>query len=314
MVGFFVSLGELFFLCCEALALVNGVVQLRVGVCHFPAVHEEFKTLYIFGIFRFLFGQRRNLDRVIHDKGWLYQMFFYKFLKEQVQDIAFLVPLFILNMMVFCGCPCFLQCMDFMEIYAGIFLDGVYHSDSLKRLSEIHLNSLIGDRSRPQNFLRHMAVQAFGQIHHSIVVGICLIELHQCELRIVPGVQPFVAEYAPDFIDTLQTADNQSFQRQFQRNAELEIFIQRIEMRLERSCCRAACICHEHRCFYFHKSLGIQILTNTADDFRTLDKGVLYFRVHNQIYITLAIADVCVGQAVKFLWQNLQALAQKGYF
>ena len=50
VVGLFVALLELFFLSSEAFALVDGVVELGVGIGHLPAVHEELKALHIFGV------------------------------------------------------------------------------------------------------------------------------------------------------------------------------------------------------------------------------------------------------------------------
>ena len=65
----------------ETLPLINGIVQLRVSVGHFPAVHKEFKPLHIVRILRFLLGQRRDFNGMIHYKCRLYQMFLYKFFK-----------------------------------------------------------------------------------------------------------------------------------------------------------------------------------------------------------------------------------------
>ena len=93
-VRFFVALSKELFLCLETFSLVDRVVQLGVCVRHFPSVHEELETLYIVRILRFLLGERRNLNRVIHYKGRLEQMLFYKFLEEQIQNIALLVSFF----------------------------------------------------------------------------------------------------------------------------------------------------------------------------------------------------------------------------
>ena len=48
-----------------------------------------------------------------------------------------------------------------------------------------------------------------------------------------------------------------------------------------------------------------------ADDPGTLYKGVLYFRIHNQIHITLTISCIGICQSVILLRQNLQALGEQ---
>ena len=45
----------------ETCALVDRIIQLRVSICHLPAVHEELKTLYIVRVLRLLLRERRNL-------------------------------------------------------------------------------------------------------------------------------------------------------------------------------------------------------------------------------------------------------------
>ncbi len=137
-------------------------------------------------------------------------MFLYKFLKEQVQDIALLMALLKLHIMLLGRIPGFLQCMDFMEIHPGIFFHGVYHGDSLKRLAQIHLYALVVDRRGSQYLLRHVTVQIFCQIHHAVVICVRLVQLHQRKLRVVPGIQTLISEHAADLVNALQASYNQS--------------------------------------------------------------------------------------------------------
>ena len=94
----------------------------------------------------------------------------------------------------------------------------------------------------PQNFLCHMTVQILCQIHHAVIICICLIQLHQGKFRIVSGIQTFITEYTSNLINSFQAADDQSLQVQFQRDTQFYIFVQCIEMCLKRSCCSTTCI------------------------------------------------------------------------
>ena len=158
-----------------------------------------------------------------------------------------------------------------------------------------------------------MAVQVLCQIHHTIIIGICLIELHQSELRIVAGIQTLVPEYSSDLINTFHSTNNQTFQIKLQRNTKLEVFVQCVEMCLKRSCRRSACVCHKHRSLNFQESLRIQVFPDAAQNFRTFDKCIFYLAVHDQIHISLSVSCICICQSVEFLRKHLQTLGKQLY-
>ena len=124
-------------------------------------------------------------------------------------------------------------------------------------------------------------------------------------------VKSLVSEYAADLVYFLKSAHDQSLQVQLQRNAELQVFIQRVKMCLERSCGSASGICHEHRCLNFHEALSVQIFTDGADDPGTFDKCILYFWVHDQIHISLTVTCICIRQSVELLRKDLEALGEQ---
>ena len=82
-------------------------------------------------------------------------------------------------------------------------------------------------------------------------------------------------------------------------------------MGLKRSCSRAACIGHQHRCLHLQKSFPVQISPDTADNLRAHHEGILHLFVHNQIGISLTVTGIRVGQPVILLRQNLKALGQQ---
>ena len=210
MLCLFISGCRIGILLSETFSLVDRIVQLRVSVCHLPAVHEELETLYIVGIFRFFLCKRRDFNRMIHNKSRLDQVFLYIFLKEQVQDISFSVSVFEFNLMFFCKCSGLLESLHFIPVNSCIFLHCVYHGDPFKRLAQIHLHAVVNDLGSSQDFLGHMAVKIFCKIHHTVVVCIRLIQLHKGELRIMSGIQTFVTEYSSDLVNSFQTAYDQS--------------------------------------------------------------------------------------------------------
>ena len=144
-----------------------------------------------------------------------------------------------------------------------------------------------------------------------MVIGVRLIQLHQREFRVVAGVQSLVTEHAPDLVHSLHAADDQPFQIQLQRNAQLQILVQRVEVGFKRARRRTARIGDQHGGFHLHKAALVQKAADGADDAGTFDKGVAHLGVDDQIDIPLTIAGVGVGQTVEFFRQRLQALGQQ---
>lgn len=83
-VRFLIALREELFLSFEALSLVDGVVKLGVRVRHLPAVHEELEALDVVRVIGLFLCERRYLNRVIHDKCGLNEVFLNEFLEEEI--------------------------------------------------------------------------------------------------------------------------------------------------------------------------------------------------------------------------------------
>src|SRR5699024_8352610 len=168
-----------------------------------------------------------------------------------------------------------------------------------------HLDPIVYDLGGPQIFLRHIAVQILRQVHHPIIVSISLIQFHEGKLRIMSRVKSLVSEHTADLVNSLQSSYDQSLEIKLKGDTELEILVQCVEVRLKRSCRSSSGVAHEDRRLHFHKALSVQISPDRAENLRTLDKGIFYLRVHDQVHISLAIADIRVRQAVELLRKDL---------
>ena len=191
-------------------------------------------------------------------------MFLCKFLKEQAEYIAFLVAIFKCNAVSLRHSLCFFIGMYFSEINAGIFLYRVNHCNSFKRLAEIHFNAVICYLGRPENRLCNVTIEIFGKFHHTVVIRICLIKLHERKFRIVACVKTFIAEHSSYLVNLFKSSDDKSLQIKLKRYAELKILVKSIEMRFKRSCRSTAGIRNKHRGFNLHKSERIEILSYRA--------------------------------------------------
>ena len=85
---------------------------------------------------------------------------------------------------------------NLIKIDAGVLLHGLHHGETRERLAEVNLVLTVLDHGRAAHFLREEAEHGLGQLHHSVVIGVCLVQLHERKLGIVAGVDTLVAEHA----------------------------------------------------------------------------------------------------------------------
>ena len=208
MVCFFITSICKCILRLETLALINRIIQLGICVTHFPCINEKLKTLYLVWIRRFLLSQRRNLNWVIHNKCRLNQLFLTIFFEEEIDNIAFLVTLLILDMMLsgkLLGS--FIIC-NLVKVNSCIFLDRIIHGQTLKWLSKINLDTIVRNLGGTADLLCQIAEHGFRKFHHSFIICICLVKLHQCKFWIVTGINTLITEYTANLVDSFKSTND----------------------------------------------------------------------------------------------------------
>ncbi len=79
------------------------------------------------------------------------------------------------------------------------------------------------DRAAVERRARGVHDERLGELHHVVVVGERLIRLERRELGVVAGVDPLVAEDAPDLEHPLEPADDESLEVQLGGDTEIEV-------------------------------------------------------------------------------------------
>ena len=150
-----------------------------------------------------------------------------------------------------------------------------------------------------------------GNVHHAVVIGVCLVQLDGGELRVVLGVHALVAENTADLIYLLKAAHDQALEVQLGRNAHVHIDVERIVVRDERARRRAARDGVETRGLDLHKAAAIHKLTDLAHDCRALFKGVAHLGVDDQVNIALAVAHIGVLEAMPLFGQRREVFGEQ---
>ena len=125
------------------------------------------------------------------------------------------------------------------------------------------------------------------------------------------GIDAFIAEAAVHFKNPFQAADEEAFEVKFRRNAQEDIHIEGVVMRLKRTGCGTAGNGMEHRRFNFEEVAVIEVLADALDDFRTLNEGIRNFRVDDEVEIALTIACFLIRKAMEFFRQRTERFREE---
>ena len=146
--------------------------------------------------------------------------------------------------------------------------------------------------------------EIFSNLHEVVVVGVGLVELEHGEFRVVLGADALVAEVAIDLVDAIESADDEALQVELRGDAEKEVLIERVVMRLEGPGRGAAGNLLHHGGFDFEVAAVVKELAEGAKDAGALDEDLAAFEVGEEIDVALAVAKLDIGQAVELFRQG----------
>ncbi len=180
-------------------------------------------------------------------------------------------------------------------VHTGVVAEnGVEHRHALEGPREVVLRALVDHPRITQHAGRELPQHVLGEVHGIAVVGVGPVELEHGEFRVVPGRQPFIAEVAIDFIHLLEPAHHQALEVQLWCDTQVHIQVQRIVMGDE-GLGRGTARNHlHHGGFHLHETAPVHVVADEAHNARTQGKHGAGLGVHNQVHITLTVAQLLV--------------------
>src|ERR1700730_5368839 len=103
-----------------------------------------------------------------------------------------------------------------------------------------------------------MTNQFFSEIRHLFEIRVRPVSFEHCEFRIVLSGNAFVSKVTVDFEHLVEPADEQTFEIELERNAQIEIEAERLVMRSEWFGCRPASDCLQDWRLDFQKTALLQ--------------------------------------------------------
>ena len=274
----------------ETLFLVDGVVELRVGVGQLLAVDHQLETLGQAGFAAVHLRERRHFDGIVGDEGGLDELAFAGFAEDFVDQLALAHALIDLDAELLSHAANFFF-VHFAQIIASLLLDGVENGQAT--IGGFETDGLAVDHRFGRTV--HSGADAFehalGEVHHPVVVLILHIEFHAGELGVVRAVHALVAEVLADFVHAFKAAHDQALEVELGGDAAIHLLVERIEVRHEGARRSTAGDVLERGGFHFRVARFVENGAEGADGLGTLVERVLHLRIHNEINVTTAVAQ-----------------------
>src|SRR5580692_2303588 len=306
-------------LCLESPLLLSGIVQLRKSVRDFHPRHVNLKSLRQRRIFRLLLRQRRNVRRKIVQNRRLHQLALRDRLKQQSRPLAILQLALCRRIfrvirlgphVVSFRRPRrpafrskFFQRRRRSRTFRPILHNRFPHRQPL-HLPEIQLIFAIFHNRRSRDALRQLREQLLIHLHQVQVIAIRLVKFQHREFRVVLRRNSLVPEISVDLVHPVESAHRQSFQIQFRRDPQIQIYVHRVVVRDKGSCRRASRYRVHHRRFYFYISAAVEKLPQLAHDLRPRLKILTRLFRRNQIQVSLSVSQLDIFQPVPLFRQR----------
>ncbi len=142
-----------------------------------------------------------------------------------------------------------------------------------------------------------------------VLVG--LVELEHRELGVVARGDAFVPEVAVDLEDFLQAAHGEALQVQLRRDAQEELHVERVVVRLERPCRGSARNRMHHRRLDLEVAALHEELADRLHELRADLEGPARLGRDDEVHVALPVALLHVREPVELLGQRAQRLREQ---
>src|SRR3990172_1163763 len=238
--GLFVSRLPFPYLLLEPLPLVYRVVNLGKGVRDFPARDQKLETVGYRGVKRVFPRKRRDVGRIMGDKGRIEELRLRHLLEYLGDNLAVAQVRRGFGIKFFQDRKSLVPVVEDLFIDVTVFDNGLFNAYPRPRRSQVYGIALVRDFHCAVDFQGYGANHLFRKIHQVFERGVGLIELKHGELGVMPCGDAFVAEVPVYLEDPLESAHDEPFKIQLGRYAEIQIAPERVMMGHKRPRRRAA--------------------------------------------------------------------------
>ena len=275
------------------------------------AQDEQLEALSELGVLRMLLRQGRDLQRVVDDEGGLDELLLRHGLEDLGDELALAPGRLGMAAVFFQNGHQLVASAVEGHLLAGVLAGQLHHGGAAPVAGQVYRRSLVLDLKGAAGRLGRGLDAALGEIHHGVEVAEGLVGLHGGELGVVVRIHALVAELATDLEHLLETAHEQTLQRQLRGDAQVVVAVERVEVRDEGLRVRPADDGMQKRRLHLVVALALHVAADSRDDLEAALEGGAHLGVHDEVDIALTVAGLLVRQAVELLGQRPQRLAHQ---
>ncbi|KAJ6256208.1 Ubiquitin carboxyl-terminal hydrolase [Drechslerella dactyloides] len=318
-----VALRLLASLLLEPQPLIEGVVQLGVGVYDFLLAHECLEALTETALIAMVLGERGHHLRVSGDEGRRNTRLLDELADELVQhtrvgqrrralDLELLEQIS-KELVGLHG----VQLVAGRELLARRLLQLGHHLDAAPRPLPVDFVHFAGLRVElgaitAGDVLDEAGNELLCQVHDVVDVRVRPVELAGGEFRVMCQVDALVSELAADFVDALETTDDQHLEVEFWGDTHEEVHVELVMVRDEWLSGGTAGDGVHHGRFDFDKFPVVEELADVCYHLGASDEGLAGTLVHDQVEVSLAVAGLLVLEAEVLGGEHVQGGREEG--
>ena len=265
--------------------------------------------------------QRGGFDREVTHEGRLEQLVFVEVLPQVFDELAVVLHIVAFHTELvgngtemFHGSTRIVRAAIRHDFLAERFGKGIIHADGLPFAAEIVFGTVEQ---------RHLvgAEHVHGGVLHEllderadgVVVAVSLIGLNHGEFRSMGGVNAFVTEVTVDLEHAVDAADQAALEEQFRRDTQIQVKVECVHMRGERTCGGTAVHGLQHRSLDLEEVVIGEGLAQGSNSLRAVTHHIAHLLVGDHADVRLAGASVFVQVLVQGR-QRLQSLGGNSPF
>src|SRR5690606_7251214 len=181
--------------------------------------------------------------------------------------------------------------------HAEMLADELRDGHSTRGPGEVYLPAAIRQRRRAGDLLDEGGDHLLGEIHEVCVGGVRLVELDGGELGVVPRRDALVPEAATDLVHALEATDDEALQVQLGGDAQIQLQVERVMVRLKRLRRRPTSDVTEDGRLHLDVIARVEEGADALDDAAARLEDAPDLRVHDEVDVALPVALLDVREA-----------------
>lgn len=306
----------------ETETLVEGVVQLGVGVDDLLLADEGLETLAKTNVLAVVLGKGRHHLGVASNEGWVDASLLDELADQLIEHTgvgqwgrtlnAGLLQHLLEEFTRLSG----VQLVTWRELLTSGLLEGRDHLHAAPGglpVDVVLLASLGMENGlvTAGDVLHQAGDQLFSQVHDIVDIGVSPVELASREFGVVGKVNAFVTELTTHFVHTLKASNDKHLQVQLGSHTHEQVHVEVVVVSDEGLGGRTTGDGIHHGGFDLDEVAGVEEVADIGDNLGAGDEDITRAVVHNQVKVTLTETLFLVLETIVLGWDSVQARSQE---